>query len=428
MLDDFADAKYLDIIESWLASCAEKRSTRSGGLELLRSCLQLAPKNSAQSLHSRFAAEVWPRVADLAESYLGQDVANDSSQLLGHEYRACIEILASSFSIAAVNFAEKGSRLLAKLMETVTKEAGEGGLVLAVMEPMAEVIAKFLDHGTLEPCLSAATEILRNAVFPSSRQSLDRGRKALWGVTETKHKSFDFDPYTHVYTMVNDMLQRLYNLETTTSLNTDAFLTAVGGFVSKAPVTLKAVVLRKLQSSLTLWVGDSENSLREGASRGLLRKPVQNLWARTTQSVQCIPRKDSTLLKALAPLITAGLRSKRGSIVNATIDMWNTSFGLQQSLDYPEEVQQALRRLRPFVDLELPTFPNVGGGDAEVSLQETDLLEHMLILSGREAVCFFSSRRPELCACYYGTDCSSAQATFKEAFLFFTQSQTAKSS
>lgn len=63
------------------------------------------------------------------------------------------------------------------------------------------------------------------------------------------------------------------------------------------------------------------------------------------------------LLKALSDVISAGFSSTRRSIVNATVLMWNESFGQLESLEYPPKIETILRQLRQVVEIELPTFP-----------------------------------------------------------------------
>jgi hypothetical protein len=63
------------------------------------------------------------------------------------------------------------------------------------------------------------------------------------------------------------------------------------------------------------------------------------------------------MLKTLSTLISCGLGSRRKAIVNMTVELWNSTFGLEEALDYPLKVKNALQRLHPIVDLQLPSFP-----------------------------------------------------------------------
>lgn len=61
-------------------------------------------------------------------------------------------------------------------------------------------------------------------------------------------------------------------------------------------------------------------------------------------------------LEQLGSLLAAGFRSTHKLTINQMIEMWNTSFGSKKQLAYPEVLKTALERLRPFVELELPSF------------------------------------------------------------------------
>ena len=61
-------------------------------------------------------------------------------------------------------------------------------------------------------------------------------------------------------------------------------------------------------------------------------------------------------LEQLDSLLAAGFRSTHKSTINEMIEMWNTTFGSRKQLVYPRALKEALERLQPFVDLELPGF------------------------------------------------------------------------
>src|ERR1700710_1622776 len=66
----------------------------------------------------------------------------------------------------------------------------------------------------------------------------------------------------------------------------------------------------------------------------------------------------AAILSNLEPLLVSGLESKHTTIVNGAVRLWNTTFGdCQEKLEYPTKLKAALIRLRPLVDLQLPSFP-----------------------------------------------------------------------
>lgn len=81
-------------------------------------------------------------------------------------------------------------------------------------------------------------------------------------------------------------------------------------------------------------------------------------------------------LEQLGSLLAAGFRSTHKLTINQMIEMWNTSFGSKKQLAYPEVLKAALERLRPFVELELPSFgfdaDNVDMVDAPTFINSQD--------------------------------------------------------
>jgi hypothetical protein len=65
---------------------------------------------------------------------------------------------------------------------------------------------------------------------------------------------------------------------------------------------------------------------------------------------------DDPSLNKFEVIISAGLESSHRSTTNRFIEMWNTTFGLQDSLTYPAAVLAALQTLEPFVELQLPSL------------------------------------------------------------------------
>lgn len=80
------------------------------------------------------------------------------------------------------------------------------------------------------------------------------------------------------------------------------------------------------------------------------------LWKEVCAAIERLPRKDGQILLHLEPLITAGFLSRRHGIVNMSIATWNATFGKEETLRYPAQLEQALRRLRNSVQLSLPSL------------------------------------------------------------------------
>lgn len=70
---------------------------------------------------------------------------------------------------------------------------------------------------------------------------------------------------------------------------------------------------------------------------------------------------DTRFLFSIQELVVAGFRSRHKAVVNEAIVMWNSTFGGEGTLEYPEELRNILRKLRPITELRLPNFPELDG-------------------------------------------------------------------
>ena len=88
---------------------------------------------------------------------------------------------------------------------------------------------------------------------------------------------------------------------------------------------------------------------------------VATLWGQVCSRLPVATNTYSPtkLLSVLEILMSSGLESKHKTIVNATITLWNSTFGTcQDNLEYPTRVADILLRLRPIADIDLPSFPH----------------------------------------------------------------------
>ena len=92
------------------------------------------------------------------------------------------------------------------------------------------------------------------------------------------------------------------------------------------------------------------------------------LWRTVNEAFEKLPRKDSGTLSTLAPLVTAGFKSHRRGIVTISIATWNTTFGAQEHIKYPLELETTLRRLSKTVELSLPGLLGIGVDEVRVFL------------------------------------------------------------
>ncbi|KAF9171748.1 DNA-binding protein rif1 [Mortierella sp. AD010] len=89
---------------------------------------------------------------------------------------------------------------------------------------------------------------------------------------------------------------------------------------------------------------------------------------------------NSETLALLTPLLFAGLNSHHKSIVNATLEFWNKSFGLyKKNLDYPDEIVSIMRQLKLVATISLPGWTFEDSSQTELP-QFASLSQEMLSL------------------------------------------------
>ncbi|KAF2874502.1 Rap1-interacting factor 1 N terminal-domain-containing protein [Massariosphaeria phaeospora] len=335
--------------------CLDVQNTRLSKLELLKDCctpIAGSPKASVKLI-------LWAQIGTLTKSCL-QEPTSDSneriSRQLGKEYDVVVDILALGSSYLSSR--PQGQDVLSTFVKTVRIEAGEGAVILAVIEKVSEFLLKRVpeeDHPVYQPYASILLRSLPSTII--TRRALEQVRQTLWP-SSTTERIPNFDPYHHFYATLMSIGTAAYReLHIDVVDSTRDFISALSNSIQNCHVSLLAVYLRKTQEMIRLWVEDDARKLhhKEEPIKDLQREVV-SLWRIINAAIESLPRKDSQTLLHLEPLMTAGFLSRRHSIVNISITAWNSTFGKEDSLRYPAQLEQALRRLRNTAEICLPSL------------------------------------------------------------------------
>ncbi|KAF9699953.1 hypothetical protein EKO04_001598 [Ascochyta lentis] len=360
------------------------QNTRLSKLELLRDCATIVDG----SLKAAVALNFWSQVAALLKISIEQQVPDSNervSRQLGKEYDVVVELL--SLGSAYLLDRSRGLEVLLAFVNTVRKEAGDGALVLAVIERISErVLARTNDKPSCLPYISMLLQNLPSKTI--SRRVLDQGRHTLWPSSPAAGRNHDFDPYNHLYSAVASVGSAAYNeLNSEDAESIKSFLHALSASIKNCSTSLLAVYLRKTQEVVRTWVEDSQRKLqtKEPISKALQREVI-NLWNEVSEAIERLPRKDHQVLLHLEPLITSGFVSRRRKIVNISIATWNKTFGKEDSLRYPPRLEAVLRRLHNSVELHLPSLDIEDDvADADLSFYDSDESTEELRRSARSS-------------------------------------------
>ncbi|OWP04417.1 hypothetical protein B2J93_4422 [Marssonina coronariae] len=338
------------ILSPFFLACPSKGSR----MELLKKLTHLLSTHSTEQSRA-----IWQVLADFATTTTGTREEHQSSdeQPLGSDYSDGTMILKIGADLSPSAVLPGWRNLFEALVASVTLDAGDAGRAIAVIEPLSNIFTSSGPNQKEPRGLPYFCLVLEKARYPRDRQALDAASRRLWGVS-AHQKSSTFDPYVHLYEYIRWSLITA-NLMHSKDLVVEhaEIISAVTNFLGKCPTSLILPVLAKIQSGVECWVLDSEAKLIGG---DVLSKAIATMWAmvRTLISRILDLKSHTEVLSVLETLVCSGLNSKHMSIVNATIEFWNKSFGsCEEHLTYPEPVKEALLRLRLVTELQLPFFP-----------------------------------------------------------------------
>ncbi|KAF2468541.1 uncharacterized protein BDR25DRAFT_344263 [Lindgomyces ingoldianus] len=348
-----SDKVRFQAVQLILEPCVNARNTRLGKLELLRDCSAAVDSSSKNAVTLNF----WARIANQTKACIQErssDANERQSQQLGKEYEVLVEILAlgSKFLLGSPS----GRELLTSFVEAVRREAGEGAVVLAVIEKVSERVLRHTEDSSV--CLPYATTLLQNLPKTIVRRNLDQGRQSLWPSSQIPARGHEFNPYNHFYAAIVSIGSASYQtVHVGDSESVREFFSALANSIQQCPLSYLAVYLRSIQVGITPWIEDADRKLqgKEQSAKHLYRE-VLNLWQAVNTALERLPRKDSSMLVVLEPLVTAGFSSRRLSIVNISITTWNATFGKEESLRYPSRLENILRRFHSTVNISLPSL------------------------------------------------------------------------
>lgn len=254
-----SDSVRLRVMQLVLQPGFSAQNTRLGKLELLRDCSVIVEG----SVKAAVAKGFWLQIAALLKSSIEQQVPDSTervSRQLGKEYDVVVELLGLGSKYLLDT--PQGLDVLSAFIATARKEAGDGALVLAVIERISErVLAHSPDEYTRLPYTSTLLQSLPSKTI--NRRVLDQGRQALWPSSPATSRNQDFDPYNHLYIAVASAGTAAYDrFDSEDVSSTKVFLSALSTSIKNCSTSLLAVYLRKTQEVIRIWVEDPQRKLQ----------------------------------------------------------------------------------------------------------------------------------------------------------------------
>lgn len=359
----------------FLRLLAGAKASTSGLLGLLQRSLltcEHAPSHDLEIVHG----QLWTAIAETAIYTLKMQTTVSPQRdtfVMGVALKSTTNIILSGLRYKEGACQQKVVQLYNAACQSARHVASDGGIVLAVMEPLARLVTEQFSGLSMVAILRLASTMAENGVWPSTRSELDQSRKALWTVSLEPCKMQVFDPFDHVYKFFSRSLESTYQglagFKDSDAQLVLALMASLTSFLQRCPSTLFRIAFNKLQRSYAAWADDSQRlvfpssdspRIDDGQLRNTqeLQNMMNELWSQLLSLVaEKLSETNSQLLEVLEPLLMAGFSSPSKTIVNATIAFWNSSFARQEQLDYPPKLFPVLRARQAQTDLMLPGFP-----------------------------------------------------------------------
>lgn len=251
---------FTSVFEHFTEAKSEK-----GKMEIALDLLTLIPMETPRPYG------LWLFVARALEGWLQPDDSSNHSTgsgdtPIGHDYRDIVKVLERGIRSTPNLPPEHWESLFNAVRQRVRSEAGEPGVAIVVIEPLAKVA---LDQLTTPGPMIAffngvrnVAELLSIASQPRDKQGVDAARRRLWGTALAGSRSATFDTFDNLYKAVNEALTRLY--KQFDSDNADliiCLLQEIAGFFDRCNQQLIFRTMSVLQDGFLPWLQDSNRLL-----------------------------------------------------------------------------------------------------------------------------------------------------------------------
>ncbi|KAI6367641.1 hypothetical protein MCOR25_004863 [Pyricularia grisea] len=329
-----------------------------------------ARKSAAQELIQLVPADTlcpaapWSFVAELIaagiESSSVHSTPNSLSNdvLLGQEYREIVKILERGLMRTQNLPWPIWQSLYDSLRKQVRQAAGDAGIAIILIEPLAKTLLDELPEDESLPLRSVGgfIHLISSATQPRDRQALDAARRNLWGTSATGSRSVSYDPFDNLYRLANSILVRLYSLreDSEDAENaTVASLREVENFFGRCTRQLELQTLSTLQPGLVPWIRDENTRLNSRLSIPAV-EVAKSLWDRVVALIGSINTHETLPLSSLEDILCAAFESKHRHIVNSVSTLWNKMVENADNISYPDKLKAVLVSRHHFIDIILP--------------------------------------------------------------------------
>ncbi|EGE84378.1 hypothetical protein RJZ56_005625 [Blastomyces dermatitidis] len=362
--------EYFQLLHGIIEMSAQGKSSRNAKLQTLRQFADIFLEQSGNVSSNLECLSnchyVWYNIAKLANECLAtfplETEVKKHDDSASNDYDNVIAILVAGSAFEPV-FLE-WSLLLDSLGSIVRAEKGEATLA-TTLETLAEAISSQPLSAIAGHC-AALLDLIKLQEHPPSSLHPSLNKSPFARRQSQPHL------FNNLIELANRVLKAIYvKLADIDHRRIVRFLDSTTKLIDRCPSSFGPALLSGLQESLGIWLIDRDGLLTSRPDvDSTISISARQLTLSTAKLFQKSAESGDSLLQKLSTLITSGLESRHKFTLNHFIKLWNNSFGSKETPVYPENVERALRRLKPFVHLVLPNFPPAGDSTIDVPSPE----------------------------------------------------------
>ena len=254
--DDTYNESLISCARDILQACCDSQASRRMLISRLLQFVQLSRKLDHSYLSITFAEAMWLM---LVEFVLTADDAGSELATRCSESSLSYNTIFLNIIHSALRFRNpmifKGVRDSFKCYSDHVKvSAGDDGLVVAIVEPLAAMLLEEDPTMNIEVRTNLCISSLQLNSHPHNRKSMEKAAQLL-GIPYTRQKRSQFDPYENFSNLITQVLEASYELPDQLRIeHINQFLDYLSLFISSIPLSQIAILLRKVQSGLVLWL------------------------------------------------------------------------------------------------------------------------------------------------------------------------------
>ena len=245
--------------DEFLDIALRSATSRLSKLKILRDIVPLSLSDTAKPPRAKIV--LWQVITKYAcealEMPKSMIVMQESRQHSGQDFREAVKLLEMGSGQEDESAMKVWIEVLTQLNRQVVSEAGVGGSVIAVIEPLASSMVEQSVRRDNIWMLQQTTALIQCAAWPTSRKELEQAQRYLWGAVSTTSKSPSFTVYDKFYELVDRTLLAVYrSSDLRSSAHTVSLIKSVKHLTETCPLSQAAVCLKRIQRGLAVWIGD----------------------------------------------------------------------------------------------------------------------------------------------------------------------------